>query len=190
LQILLRCLLFTALPTKKRHSAKEKLAAGIRDRLEEIRKDMGLNYSEFADVAGVPRTQYNAWRNDGVVPGGQYIREMATNLKITTDWLLGIPSAPRYRTARRDRVDLFSDLSEEVCRRVAAMVKRPPNKIKADGERLLELLSEYEAAAYRGWHPKGTQLDKNETYEITYNGGLAMEARHKDLRRGAKGNVR
>lgn len=86
------------MPTKKRQPRHKALAAAIRDRLEELRRENGLNtYAAFAKFAGVPRPQLNAWRNSGVVPGGFYLRRMAESLGVTADWLLCVEGARKYR---------------------------------------------------------------------------------------------
>lgn len=96
--------------TKKRIRKHRALANQIRDRLEELRQERGLNYSQFAKAAGVPLPQYNAWRNDGVVPGGNYLKIMAERLFVTTDWLLCVEGAQK----RQDQSLPDADVEREI----------------------------------------------------------------------------
>jgi transcriptional regulator with XRE-family HTH domain len=107
------------MPTKKRHPRNADLGGLIRDRLEELRQEKGLNYTAFARAAGVPRPQYNGWRNDGRVPGGFYLRQLATKLEVTASWLLAIPGAPKYPNQTRADAALSADLEGYLARSIA-----------------------------------------------------------------------
>ena len=121
------------MPTKKRHPKNKKLAEEIRGRLEELRIEREMNYSEFAAAAAVPRPQYNAWRNDGRVPGGFYLHRMAKRLGVTSDWLLCIDGAPKFPRQWRKDTQLEQDLAESIARHVAAELQCDIADVSVDG---------------------------------------------------------
>lgn len=96
--------------TKKRNRTPRPLAKQVRGRLEELRVERGQNYSQFAKAAGVPFPQYTAWRNDGVVPGGVYLKLMAERLGVTTDWLLGLQGAVKRRGQSLPDTDIEGEI--------------------------------------------------------------------------------
>jgi transcriptional regulator with XRE-family HTH domain len=122
--------------TTKRHPRNKALADKIRDRLEELRREKGLNYTEFATAAGVPRPQYNAWRNSGVVPGGFYLRGMAEKLGVTTDWLLGIEDSPKY-SEMRSREKMQEDMIAKIVR---GLMTSPSPGVGGMGEEVNDVL--------------------------------------------------
>ena len=81
--------------TKQRIAAKSGLGAQIRDRLEQIRLERELNYSQFANATGVKYSLYLAWRNNHATPSSKNVRKLAERLGVTSDWLLGVEHKTR-----------------------------------------------------------------------------------------------
>jgi len=106
--------------TKKHHQFRTIISNGIRDRLEELRRERGLNYSQFARAAGVPLPQYNAWRNSGVVPGGAFLKQMAVTLGVTVDWLLCIEGARKRPGQSLPDVEIEKEVAAYVRGAIAA----------------------------------------------------------------------
>lgn len=79
------------------------------------------------------------------MPGGQYLRRIAEQFSVTTDWLLGIEGAPMYPKQRRTQSELKEDLTEHLKRVVSSrlnsamkpLVPIHPRYVDADPTRLL-----------------------------------------------------
>lgn len=133
------------MPTKKRHPKNSALAEQVKGRLEILRKPDGgpddettMTFSDFALKAGIPRSVYNAWRNSGRVPGGFYLRRVAESFKVTVDWLLCVPDAPKYRNQWRTDATLESDVAGYVAREVAAALTVSVSDVLVDGRGALQ----------------------------------------------------
>lgn len=64
----------------------------VSDRIRLLRERRGLTQSELAKQLGITRSSVNAWEQGISVPSTQYIVELATIFKISTDYLLGVES--------------------------------------------------------------------------------------------------
>ena len=123
--------------TKKRHPKNKALSKVITGRLEELRLELKLNYQHFATAAGVPRSQYNSWRNGGSVPGGFYLCRISERLGVTTDWLLGLEGAPKHPNQWRSETALADDFAEHTARAVATRFSIPVGEVTVDRSRIL-----------------------------------------------------
>jgi transcriptional regulator with XRE-family HTH domain len=94
---------------KKKQKNRE-LAVAIAERLNSLR-EVGESGVMFAKRMNAPRPQYNSWINGKRVPGGAYLRKIATALGVSADWLLGIEGAPKYSGQSRDDTELAADIS-------------------------------------------------------------------------------
>ena len=122
------------MPTKTRQ--RRKLARLTAERLEELRMEADLTVAEFAERCAIPgkpspaHTTFVAWRSGGSMPGGEYLRQIAIEFGVTTDWLLGIVGAPKHPNQTRSDTSLASDLAgaveRELRRRVPPTVPGAP----------------------------------------------------------------
>ena len=64
----------------------------VSDRIRLLRERRGLTQSELAKQLGITRSSVNAWEQGISIPSTQYIVELATIFKISTDYLLGVES--------------------------------------------------------------------------------------------------
>lgn len=62
----------------------------VSDRIKALRENHGLTQSELAKQLGITRSSVNAWEQGISVPSTQYIVELATIFKVSTDYLLGV----------------------------------------------------------------------------------------------------
>ena len=62
----------------------------VSDRIKALRESQGLTQSELAKQLGITRSSVNAWEQWISVPSTQYIVELATIFKVSTDYLLGV----------------------------------------------------------------------------------------------------
>ena len=64
----------------------------IADKIKKLREGRGLTQTELAKRLGVTRSGVNAWEMGISVPSTQYVVELAMLFKVSTDFLLGLPS--------------------------------------------------------------------------------------------------
>lgn len=104
--------------TKKRQT--RKLSRVTAERLEELRTESSLTVAEFAKRCQLPgkqipaHTTFVAWRSGGSIPGGEYLRQIAVEFGVTTDWLLGIAGAAKHANQARSDSSLETDLAGAV----------------------------------------------------------------------------
>jgi transcriptional regulator with XRE-family HTH domain len=114
--------------TKKRQA--RKLARVTAERLEELRMESSLTVAEFAERCKLPgkpspaHTTFVAWRSGGSIPGGEYLRQIAVEFGVTTDWLLGIAGAAKHPNQSRSDAELAEDLASAAERELRQRV--PP----------------------------------------------------------------
>jgi len=60
----------------------------IADRIKNLREQKNMTQSELARCLGITRSSVNAWELGISVPSTQYIVELASLFKISTDYLL------------------------------------------------------------------------------------------------------
>ena len=75
----------------------------IADRIKTLRESFGITQAELARRLGVTRSGVNAWEMGISVPSTQCVVELALLLRVSTDYLLGIP------TTKTISVDGLSD---------------------------------------------------------------------------------
>lgn len=62
----------------------------VADRIKFIREQKGFSQSELAKLLGITRSSINAWELGISVPSTQYLVELASIFKVSTDFLLGV----------------------------------------------------------------------------------------------------
>lgn len=60
------------------------------DRIKQLREEKGYTQAELAKQLGITRSSVNAWEMGISVPSTQYIVELASIFKVSTDYLLGV----------------------------------------------------------------------------------------------------
>lgn len=65
----------------------------ISDKIKRLREQKGLTQTELAKMLGITRSSVNAWEMGISVPSTQYIVELATIFKVSSDFLLGLESS-------------------------------------------------------------------------------------------------
>ena len=64
----------------------------IADKIKILREGQGLTQSELAKRLGITRSGVNAWEMGISVPSTQYLVELAQLFKVSTDFLLDLPT--------------------------------------------------------------------------------------------------
>ncbi len=64
----------------------------VADRIKSLREQNGFTQSELAKKLGITRSSVNAWEMGISVPSTQYVVELASIFKVSTDFLLGVKS--------------------------------------------------------------------------------------------------
>lgn len=62
----------------------------VSDRIKALRERRNLTQSELAKQLGITRSSVNAWEQGISVPSTQYVVELATIFRVSTDYLLGV----------------------------------------------------------------------------------------------------
>lgn len=62
----------------------------IADRIKNLREVQNMTQTDLAKQLGITRSSVNAWEMGISVPSTQYIVELASIFKISTDYLLGV----------------------------------------------------------------------------------------------------
>lgn len=64
--------------------------------LTALRNKKGLTQDQISDVLGVKRARYNSWENNIAKPDIEMIKNLATLHKVSTDYILGVPTHDEY----------------------------------------------------------------------------------------------
>ncbi len=62
----------------------------ISEKIKHLREQKGLTQTELAKMLGITRSSVNAWEMGISVPSTQYVVELATIFKVSSDFLLGL----------------------------------------------------------------------------------------------------
>lgn len=86
----------------------------ISDRIKAMREEQGMTQARLASKLGITRSSVNAWEMGISVPSTQYVVGLASVLKVSTDYLLGVDETATISVA---------GLSEEDTQLVYSLVK-------------------------------------------------------------------
>ena len=75
----------------------------IAEKIKLLRENAGLSQKFLADKLGITRSSVNAWELGISVPSTQYIVELATLFKVSTDYLLN------FNNTKAINIDGLSD---------------------------------------------------------------------------------
>ena len=67
----------------------------VADRIKDLREQKNMTQAELAKQLGITRSSVNAWEMGISVPSTQYIVEISSLFKVSSDYLLGIDN---YKT--------------------------------------------------------------------------------------------
>lgn len=62
----------------------------VADRIKSLRESKNYTQTDLAKQLGITRSSVNAWEMGISVPSTQYIVELASIFKVSTDYLLGV----------------------------------------------------------------------------------------------------
>lgn len=62
----------------------------IAERIKSLREQQNITQAQLARQLGITRSSVNAWEMGISVPSTQYIVELASIFKVSTDYLLGV----------------------------------------------------------------------------------------------------
>lgn len=87
----------------------------IADRIKSLRESQGLTQAELAKKLGITRSSVNAWEMGISTPQTQYIIELASIFKVSSDYILGIERTSAIDVSRLSskQVILISELIEQ-----------------------------------------------------------------------------
>ncbi len=78
----------------------------IEDRIKYLREAKALTQAELAKRLGITRSSVNAWEMGISVPSTQYIVELASIFKVSTDYLLGVDTSASVSVAGLTESDI------------------------------------------------------------------------------------
>ena len=78
----------------------------VDERIRTLREQHGYTQTELAKRLGITRSSVNAWEMGISVPSTQYIVELATIFKVSTDYLLGVKSTSTVDVAGLSDADI------------------------------------------------------------------------------------
>ena len=71
----------------------------IADKIKLLREKQGITQTQLAKKLGITRSGVNAWEMGITIPSTQYIIELASFFKVSTDYLLDMPQTKTISVA-------------------------------------------------------------------------------------------
>lgn len=91
----------------------KKLIAVFVPRLRQARRESGMMQKDLANVIGTTESCISRWMNGKALPEAVYIPVLASAMKVSTDWLLGLDDADqksvKARESRMAKMELALD---------------------------------------------------------------------------------
>ncbi|MEG0959994.1 MAG: helix-turn-helix transcriptional regulator [Erysipelotrichaceae bacterium] len=87
-------------------------AITLGDKLQFIRKDMGMSQKDFSEYLGLPQPSLSAYENNRNSPTVDVLINIANKCNISLDWLCGISSAKHTLSSLSDIADVLYALME------------------------------------------------------------------------------
>ena len=78
----------------------------VAERIKALREQQDYTQSALAKKLGITRSSVNAWEMGISVPSTQYIVELASIFKVSTDYLLGVESSSSIRVDNLTEADI------------------------------------------------------------------------------------
>ena len=103
-----------------------------RQRLKQVRKTRGLTQKELANISSFTQGQISQWEKGVNVPSSDALAELASVLKVSSDYLLGLVDLPTADLSEDDLTDdelvlihaVRSGLLEEALKAITAIRER------------------------------------------------------------------
>lgn len=78
----------------------------VADRIKALREQKGLTQTDLSKLLGITRSSVNAWEMGISVPSTQYIVELASIFKVSTDYLLCVDTSATVSVAGLTEKDI------------------------------------------------------------------------------------
>lgn len=78
----------------------------IADKIKQLRQQNNLTQTDLAKKLSITRSSVNAWEMGISVPSTQYIIELSSIFKVSTDYLLGMESTSSISVAGLEDTDV------------------------------------------------------------------------------------
>lgn len=78
----------------------------VAERIKCLREQKGLTQAELAKQLGITRSSVNAWEMGISVPSTQYVVELASLFKVSTDYILGVDTSVSISVAGLSEKDI------------------------------------------------------------------------------------
>ena len=78
----------------------------VAEKIKFLREQNGMTQAQLAKQLGITRSSVNAWELGISVPSTQYIVELASMFKVSTDYLLGTDNTATISIAGLEQADI------------------------------------------------------------------------------------
>lgn len=78
----------------------------VADRIKALREQKGLTQTDLSKLLGITRSSVNAWEMGISVPSTQYIVDLASIFKVSTDYLLCVDNSATVSVAGLTEKDI------------------------------------------------------------------------------------
>jgi|GEM_PF-3393039 len=167
-----------------------RLEKAFAERLLELRLERGLTVAAFAEVTDTKIQTVRDWLNARVLPQVKALHRIASTFGVSTDWLLGLPGAPKLPTRWTRQEDFFADLAEAVTaqlRERGGAAAGLADEFHIDGEELLELATDraeealvQQANAMKSWLPFTETIAEIARLRALAQARLSLDANSRD----------
>lgn len=106
----------------------------FKDRLKELRLEMGITQKELATIIGVGRTTISEYESGKIVPSQQKLLKIAEHFHVSVDYLTGVSNAPHNQQPKQEiRLEKFvENLIKLVETKTATIYGKPLNDYNAE----------------------------------------------------------
>lgn len=106
----------------------------FKDRLKELRLEMGITQKELATIVGVGRTTISEYESGKIVPSQQKLLKIAEYFGVSVDYLTGVSNAPHNQQPKQEiRLEKFvENLMKLVETKTTTIYGKPLNDYNAE----------------------------------------------------------
>ncbi|GFH96448.1 antitoxin PezA [Lachnospiraceae bacterium] len=84
----------------------------IAERIKQLRKNLGLNQSEFCKKLGIKQSTLSSYENGTVSPSNEVLYAIAKQYHVSLDWLFGISDNEFSLLSMGDIISFLLELNE------------------------------------------------------------------------------
>jgi len=84
----------------------------IAERIKQLRKNLGLNQSEFCKKLGIKQSTLSSYENGTVSPSNEVLYAIAKQYHVSLDWLFGISDNEFSLSSMGDIISFLLELNE------------------------------------------------------------------------------